>query len=77
MHLTVERYIGVLDDYTVLFLQCCHHCHALITYEGQGHHCDGVIEGSALAQQEAADYVQLMRRVKKIYTLPDFNAPKQ
>jgi len=77
MHLVVERFVAVLDDFTVLFLEDCPHCHALILYADQGHSCGGVADVTAVARQEAQSYARLMQKVKKIYTLPDFNAPPE
>jgi hypothetical protein len=77
MHLIVERFVAVLDDFKVVFMQNCTHCHALILFEGQGHNCCGVADTLASAQEEARNYVRLMQRVKKIYTLPTFDAPRE
>jgi hypothetical protein len=77
MHLVVERFVAVLEDFTVLFLENCLHCHALILFEGQGHNCEGVADMSEVLQAEARSYVSLMRRVKKIYTVPTFDAPRE
>ena len=77
MHVELERFVAVRDDFTILFLQNCQHCHALILYEGQGHNCGGVADISEVVQEEARGYVRLMQRVKKIYTLPTFDAPRE
>jgi hypothetical protein len=77
MHVPVERFVGVLDDYTVLFLQTCEKCRILITYQGQGHQCSDGVETSEAKQTEAALFAQLMQRVKKLYVVPTFDAPRQ
>ena len=77
MHLVVERFVAVLDDFKVLFLENCLHCHALILFEGQGHNCEGVADISKVAQEEAKSYARLMQRVRKIYTVPTFDAPRE
>lgn len=77
MHLIVERFVAVLDDFKVLFMQNCPHCQALILFENQGHNCSGIADTTASAQEEARSYVRLMRRVKKIYTIPTFDAPRE
>ena len=77
MHLIVERFVAVLDDFKVVFMQNCPHCQALILFKDQGHNCCGVADVLASARDEARSYVRLMRRVKKIYTLPTFDAPRE
>ena len=77
MHLIVERFVAVLDDFKVVFMRNCHHCQALILFEDQGHNCCGIADTTATAQEEARSYVRLMRRVKKIYTVPTFDAPRE
>jgi hypothetical protein len=77
MHLLIERFVAVLDDFTVLFLENCPRCHALILYADQGHSCGGVIDVTEVARQEAQSYACLMQKVKKIYTLPDFDTPRE
>jgi hypothetical protein len=77
MHLIVERFVAVLEDFTIIFLQNCHHCQALILFEDQGHSCCGIADTSAVAKEEARSYVHLMQRVKKIYTVPTFDAPRE
>ena len=77
MHVPVERFVGVLDDYTILFLRTCDKCKVLITYKEQGHHCVDGVEDSEVKRVEAEHYVQLTQRLKKLYSLPSFDAPKQ
>jgi hypothetical protein len=77
MHAVVERFVAVLDDFTILFLQDCRHCHAIILFEDQGHSCEGVADVSEVPREEAKSYVRLMKRVKKIYTVPTFDAPRE
>ena len=77
MHVPVERFVGVLDDYTILFLQTCDKCRVLITYQGQGHHCASVVENTEVQRIEADHFAQLMLRIKKLYSLPSFDAPRQ
>ena len=76
MHIPVERFIGVLDDYTVLYLRTCDKCRVLITYKDQGHHCNGIPDTTEFKRIEAEHYVQLMQRVKKIFVQPSFDAPR-
>jgi hypothetical protein len=77
MHVPIERFVGVLDDFSVLFLQTCAKCRVLITYPEQGHQCDGKVDVTEVRRVEAANYVQLMQRVKKLYVLPNFDAPRE
>jgi hypothetical protein len=77
MHLIIERFVAVLDDFKIVFMQNCAHCQALILFEDQGHNCCGIADTTAAAQEEARSYVRLMRRVKKIYTVPTFDAPRE
>ena len=77
MHIVTERFVAVLDDFTVVFMQNCHHCQALILFEGQGHSCCGIADVVEIAREEARSYVHLMQRVKKIYTVPSFDAPRE
>ena len=76
MHVPVERFVGVLDDYTILLLQTCAKCNILITYQGQGHQCQEGAPDSGVKRIEAEHFAQLMLRVKKLYTLPTFDAPR-
>jgi hypothetical protein len=77
MYVPVERFIGVLDDYTILFLRPCGKCKVLITYPEQGHHCQGVVDVDETRRMEAEHYIHLMQKVKKLYTLPPFDAPRK
>jgi hypothetical protein len=77
MHVPVERFVGVLENHTILFLQPCEKCKILITYPEQGHHC---IEGTTMTEVqklEAEHYVHLMLMVKSLYVLPRFDAPRK
>ena len=76
MHVPVERFIGVLDDYTILFVQTCAKCKILITYQGQGHQCQEGVPDSGAKRVEADHFAQLMLRVKKLYNYPTFDAPR-
>jgi hypothetical protein len=76
MHVPVERFIGVLDDFSIVHLQTCDRCRVLIAHQEQGHHCNGVMDISEERRQEAEHYVQLMQRIKKLYVLPWFDAPR-
>jgi hypothetical protein len=76
MHVPVDRFIAVLDDYTILYLQTCAKCQVLITYAEQGHHCGGQLDASERQRIEAFNYVQIMQRVKKIYSQMNSDAPR-
>jgi hypothetical protein len=76
MHVPVERFVAVLDDFSILYLQTCAKCRVLITYAEQGHQCDGQLDVTEQRRLEAAHYVQLMQRVKKIYVQMNFDAPR-
>jgi hypothetical protein len=77
MHIPVERFVGVLDDYTILYLQTCDKCRILITYQGQGHQCHGHPDNNETERIEAAHFAQLMQRIKKLFVMPCFDAPRQ
>ena len=76
MHVPVERFIAVLDDFSILYLQTCSKCQVLITYAGQGHHCVGQLDMSEAQRTEAINYVRVMQRVKKIYSQMNFDVPR-
>ena len=76
MHVPVERFIGVLDDYTIVYLQTCDRCRVLIAHAEQGHHCNGVVDPTEERRQEAEHYVQLMQRIKKLFVMQKFDAPR-
>ena len=76
MHVPVERFVGTLDDYTIIFLQNCDRCRILITYQGQGHNCGGNIDNNETQRIEAEHFAQLMLRIKKLYVLPRFDTPQ-
>jgi hypothetical protein len=76
MHVPVERFVGILDDYSIIFLQTCDQCRILITYQGQGHNCGGNMDTNETQRIEAEHFAQLMQRIKKLYVLPNFDAPR-
>jgi hypothetical protein len=76
MHVPVERFIAMLDDFSILYLQTCAKCQVLITYAEQGHQCGGQLDVTARRRMEAAHYVQIMQRIKKIYSQMNFDAPR-
>jgi hypothetical protein len=74
VHLETERFIGVLDDYSIVYLMECEHCGILIAYQGQGHNCGGVLDTEQGKKFEAAYLAQFMTGLKKIYVLKKFES---
>jgi hypothetical protein len=72
MHLPIVRYIGVMQDYSIVYLMECEQCGVLIAYQGQGHNCDGIIDTSEEATKEAQCLAEFMKGLKKIFTLKNF-----
>jgi hypothetical protein len=72
MHLPIERFIGVMADYSIVYLIECEQCGVLIAYQGQGHSCDGIIDESEQAKWEASYLAEFMKGLKKVFTLKKF-----
>jgi hypothetical protein len=72
MHLSVERYVGVMQDYSIVYLMECEKCGVLIAYQGQGHNCDGVMDISEQAKWEGQYLAEFMKGLKKVYALKKF-----
>ena len=72
MHLTVENFIGVMQDYSIVYLVECEQCGVLIAYQGQGHSCDGIKDISEQAKWEAAYLAEFLKGLKKVYTVKKF-----
>ena len=71
MHIVAELFVGVLEDYTVVYLIECTTCFALLGFPGQGHFCDGT-QLTALELVESVELAELIYRLKKVYPLPKF-----
>ena len=72
MHLPIERYIGVMQDYSIVYLVECEQCGVLVAYQGQGHNCDGVLDTSEQAKWEAQYLADFMKGLRKVFTLKNF-----
>ena len=72
MHLPIVRFIGVMQDYSIVYLMECEQCGVLIAYQGQGHNCDGVADTSEQAQQEGQCLAEFMKGLRKVFTLKNF-----
>ena len=72
MHLTVENFIGVMQDYSIVYLVECEQCGVLIAYQGQGHSCDGITDISEQAKWEAAYLAEFLKGLKKVFTVKKF-----
>jgi hypothetical protein len=73
VHLEVMRFVGVMEDYSIVYLMECWHCGVLIAYQGQGHNCGGVIDTEPEAKFEAEYLAQFMTGLKKLFTLKKFD----
>ena len=71
MHIVAERFVGVLEDYSVIYLIECTTCYALLGFPGQGHICDGK-PLTAIEIVESIELAELMEKLKRIYPLPTF-----
>ena len=72
MHIPIERYIGVMQDYSIVYLVECEQCDVLIAYQGQGHACDGIMDISEQAKSEALHLAEFMKGLKKVFTVKKF-----
>jgi hypothetical protein len=68
----MERFIGIKEDYTIIYLIDWPVCDVLITYVNQGHHCCGKSEESPLAEWEAVYYGKIIQDLKNIYPMEDW-----
>jgi hypothetical protein len=73
MHLQIERFVGVLEDYSIVYLMECEKCGVLVAYQGQGHACGGVQDVTPEAKFEAEYLATLMATLKRLYTLKRFD----
>ena len=73
VHLEVERFVGVLEDYSIVYLMECEKCGVLVAFQKQGHNCGGVIDTEPTAKFEAEYLAQFMVGLKKLYTLKKFD----
>jgi hypothetical protein len=71
MQIVAERYVGVLADYSVIYLIECTTCYALLGFPGQGHVCDGS-PLTAIEIVESIELAELVEKLKKVYPLPKF-----
>jgi hypothetical protein len=72
VHLVIERFVGVLEDYSIVYLMECEICGVLVAYQGQGHHCGGIMEVTPEAKFEAEYLAKFMVGLKKLYVLKSF-----
>ena len=77
VQLTIERFIGVMNDFSIVYLMECEHCGVLIAYQGQGHNCGGVVDTEPEAKFEAEYLASFMVGLKKVYTLKKFESGLQ
>jgi hypothetical protein len=72
VHLVIERFVGVLEDYSIVYLMECEICGVLVAYQGQGHNCGGVVDVTPEAKFEAEYLAKFMVGLKKLYVLKSF-----
>ena len=72
VHLEVERFIGVLSDYSIVYLMECSQCGVLVAFQGQGHNCGGILDVAPEAKFEAEHLAQFMAGLTKLYVLKKF-----
>jgi hypothetical protein len=72
MHVPVDRFIGVMQDYSIVYLEECEQCDVLIAYQGQGHCCEGIADISEQAKLEAQCLADFMKGLRKVFTLKKF-----
>ena len=72
MHLEIERFVGVLEDYSIVYLMECEKCSVLVAFQSQGHNCGGVLDTDPSAKFEAEYLATFMANLKKLYTLKKF-----
>ena len=77
VHLEIERFVGVLEDYSIVYLMECEKCGVLVAYQNQGHACGGVIDVMPEAKFEAEYLASFMAGLKKLYTLKKFGGAYQ
>ena len=77
MHVEIERFVGVLEDYSIVYLMECEHCGVLIAYQGQGHNCGGEIDTAADKKFEAEYLATFMANLKRLYVLKKFGGEYQ
>ena len=77
VHLVIERFIGVLMDYTIIYLMECEHCGVMTAYQGQGHNCGGILDTEPEAKFEAEYLADVLAGLKKLYTLKKFETAPQ
>jgi hypothetical protein len=77
VHLEIERFIGVLENFSIVYLMECEKCGVLIAYQGQGHACGGVMDVTPEAKFEAEYLATFMATLKKLYTLKKFGGAYQ
>ena len=67
MHLEVERYIGVLEDYSIVYLMECEICGVLVAFQVQGHNCSGIVDVEPTKKFEAEYLANFLVGLKKLY----------
>jgi hypothetical protein len=73
MHLEIERFIGVLEDFSIVYLMECEKCGVLVAFQGQGHNCGGILDTTPEAKFESEYLSNFLSSLKRVYTLKKFD----
>ena len=68
----IEWFVGIQEDFSIVYLRDCPECDALITYVGQGHHCGGYEDNTEFKNWEAQHYAAIIQGLV-IYPLKELD----
>ena len=69
----IEWFVGIKENYEIVYLMDCPECDVLITYIGQGHHCGGYEDNTAFKNWEAQHYAAVIQGLMSIYPLKELD----
>jgi hypothetical protein len=66
----IGKFIGILREYSIRYLQECPNCFSLIQFPGQGHRCHGK-DQTVIKLEEADELAEVIQRIVAVYELKD------
>ena len=67
---TIAKFIGIIREYAIQYLQECPNCFSLIQFPGQGHRCPGR-DQTSIELEEAEELAEVIKRIVAVYRLRD------
>ena len=67
----IEWFVGIKENYTIVYLMDCPECDVLITYPKQWHHCGGYVDNTEFKNWEAQHYAAMIQDLMSIYPLKE------